>query len=354
MRNQYTLPVVSSYILSGLAGLIVLKEGLLLALFSGLLVFSLVHLLTPFVEKKITFVKARIFVLAILAILIISGLTALIVGAIAFAKSDASSTHTLLQSMANIIEISRAEIPTWISNFLPTGSDELRDAIADWLREHAQEAKLMGQEAGRSIVQLLMGMIIGGMVAIHEPHAQLPEFATALLQRIVNLHIAFQRIVFAQIRISAINTALSAIYLLIILPASGVHLPFSKTMVLITFIAGLLPVIGNIISNTVVVTISLSHSLSIALFSLAYMVTIHKLEYFLNAKIIGIQINAWAWELLIAMLIMEAIFGIPGLVAAPVFYACLKIELGIGHRYQKTDDRRQGTVKLGGAGHRIK
>ena len=330
MNNKFTLPVVSSYLLTALAGLIVLKVGLLLALFSGLLVYSLVHLLTPPVEKKIRFVKARIFVLAVLSILVISGLTALIFAGIAFAKSDAGSLQKLLQSMASIIEISRPQIPDWLSDYLPSGSDALRDAVVGWLNEHGQEAKLLGQEAGHSLIQLLMGMVIGGMIAIHETHAPLPEFAQALLQRAISLHTAFQRIVFAQVRISAINAVLSAIYLLIILPASGIHLPFSKTMVLITFITGLLPVIGNVISNTVVVTVSLSHSLTIAMFSLMYMMIIHKLEYFLNAKIIGSQINAKAWEILISMLVMESMFGIPGLIAAPVFYAYLKIELGMG------------------------
>jgi predicted PurR-regulated permease PerM len=98
-------------------------------------------------------------------------------------------------------------------------------------------------------------------------------------------------------------------------------------MILITFIAGLLPVVGNLISNTVIVVISLSHSLSTAAMALLFLVTIHKLEYFLNAKIIGTQINAKAWELLTAMLIMESMFGIPGVIAAPVLYAYLKTEL---------------------------
>jgi predicted PurR-regulated permease PerM len=61
--------------------------------------------------------------------------------------------------------------------------------------------------------------------------------------------------------------------------------------------------------------------------ALLFLVTIHKLEYFLNAKIIGTQINAKAWELLTAMLIMESMFGIPGVIAAPVLYAYLKTEL---------------------------
>ena len=57
------------------------------------------------------------------------------------------------------------------------------------------------------------------------------------------------------------------------------------------------------------------------------MMVIHKLEYFLNAKIIGTHINARTWELLTAMLVMESIFGIPGVIAAPVFYAYVKKEL---------------------------
>ncbi len=39
------------------------------------------------------------------------------------------------------------------------------------------------------------------------------------------------------------------------------------------------------------------------------------------------QIKANAWELLAAMLVMEAAFGLPGLAAAPVYYAYLKSEL---------------------------
>jgi hypothetical protein len=71
------------------------------------------------------------------------------------------------------------------------------------------------------------------------------------------------------------------------LPAFGVHLPFTKTMIGVTFAAGLLPVVGNLVSNTVVVIVSLSSSASVALASLAFLVVVHKLEYFLNARIVG-------------------------------------------------------------------
>ena len=68
---------------------------------------------------------------------------------------------------------------------------------------------------------------------------------------------------------------------------AGVHLPLTKSMIAITFLVGLIPVVGNIVSNTVIVIVGLSHSLHIAVASLVFMVVIHKLEYFLNARIIG-------------------------------------------------------------------
>jgi predicted PurR-regulated permease PerM len=86
-------------------------------------------------------------------------------------------------------------------------------------------------------------------------------------------------------------------------------------------------VIGNLISNTVIFIVSLSHSLVVAVAALAYLILIHKLEYFVNARIVGTQIRARAWELLLAMMTMEAAFGIAGVIAAPIYYAYLKSEL---------------------------
>ena len=138
---------------------------------------------------------------------------------------------------------------------------------------------------------------------------------------------AFRRVVFAQTRISAINTLLTAFYLFVALRLAGVHMLLSKTVLVITFLVGLLPVVGNLVSNTIIVILSLSVSLPVAIASLVFLVVIHKLEYFLNAHMIGEQVHAHAWELLLAMLVMEAAFGIPGLIAAPIYYAYVKDEL---------------------------
>ena len=72
---------------------------------------------------------------------------------------------------------------------------------------------------------------------------------------------------------------------------------------------------------------ALAYGPEVAVVGLAYLIVIHKLEYFLNARIVGAHISARAWEMLTAMLVMEAAFGIPGLIAAPIYYAYFKSEL---------------------------
>jgi hypothetical protein len=86
-------------------------------------------------------------------------------------------------------------------------------------------------------------------------------------------------------------------------------------------------VIGNLMSNTLITIVGMSLSIWVAAAALGYLIVIHKVEYFLNAKIVGGQIRAKAWELLLAMLVFEAAFGLPGVVAGPVYYAYLKSEL---------------------------
>lgn len=321
-------PRIASYLLAALALLMVLHAGLLAALYSGLLVYALVHLATP-PGKRTGSRPARVVAVAMLGTLIVFALTLGIWLVLSFFMSDAGSLPVLLQRMADLIEQSRHQIPPWIAAYLPQSAEALQQLLTDWMREHAAQATLLGQETGRVLVHLLIGMVIGAMAALYDTTKthHFKPLSAALHQRVVRLHEAFRQIVFAQVRIAAINATFTGIFLAVALPMAGVHLPFVKTMIVITFIAGLLPVIGNLISNTVIVVVSLSHSLPIALAALLFLVTIHKLEYFLNAKIIGSQINARAWELLTAMLLMESLFGIPGVIAAPVFYAYIKNEL---------------------------
>jgi predicted PurR-regulated permease PerM len=297
-------------------------------LLAGLLVYELVHIIAP--RLRLAHAGAgKVAAVALLAMVVVAMLTLLFFGAMAFFRSDAGSLPALLQKMAEIIEGSRGNLPDWVVGSLPADADSLKNTIVTWLRGHAGDVELVGREAGRTVVHILIGMVIGAMVSLREarPGDGHGPLAHALIERAARLGEAFRRVVFAQVRIAALNTLFTVIYLVVVLPMLGVHLPLTKTMIAITFVVGLLPVLGNLISNTVIVVVSLSASPSAALGSLAFLVLVHKLEYFLNARIVGAQIRASAWELLLAMLVMEAAFGIPGLVAAPIYYAYLKDEL---------------------------
>ena len=321
---------IASYVLAGIALLVILLKGLLVALLSGLLVYSLVHMIAPRLGRNLGSRRARIIAIAALAMLIVALLSGAIWGAVVFFQSDAGSLHRLMRRMADILEVSRDQIPLWMKSHLPENIDQMRIMGSDWLRSHAVEAKSVGEQAGRVAVHLLLGMIIGAMVALHDstdlPHASRP-LAAALRARLVRLHTAFQQIVFAQVQIASINAALMAVYLLVILPIAGITMPLTKSLIVITFFVGMIPVAGNLISNTMLVIVALSISLQLAGVSLLFMMVVHKLEYFLNARIVGARIQAKPWELLVAILVMETVFGLPGLVAAPVFYAYVKQEL---------------------------
>ena len=320
---------IASWLIAGTALLAVLQIHLLGALLAGLIVFELVHVLAPVLQRRLSDERAKLVSVWLLTALVAGLVTALVLGAIAFLRSEAGSLPALLKKMAEIVEGLRSGLPrAWVES-LPGNPDEIKAAVAEWLRTHAGQLQIAGEKAGRAIAHVLIGLVVGALIALREArpmHAYQP-LARALAERAVRFGDAFRNVVFAQVRISALNTLFTGLYLMVALPLFGVHLPLAKTLIALTFVAGLLPVVGNLISNTAIAVVSLSHSPAVAAASLAYLVIIHKLEYFLNARIVGTQIQARAWELLIAMLAMEAAFGLAGLVAAPIYYAYLKSEL---------------------------
>lgn len=320
---------LASWLLAALALFLVLELHLLPALLAGLLVYELVHLTAPRLESRLSGLRAKQAAVIFLATLVVGAAvlgTALAVG---FFRGDSGSLAALAQKMAEILENSRQSLPDWLVGALPDSVEGIKTAVVQWLREHAGQVQTVGKEAGVVMAHVLIGLIIGALLALREvgtPRAMQP-LTLALTERARRLADAFRRIVFAQVRISAINTVFTALYLAVVLPLFGIHLPLTKTMIALTFVAGLLPVIGNLVSNTVIVIVSFAHSPQIAMASLAFLVVVHKFEYFLNARIVGARISAQSWELLLAMLVMEAAFGLPGVVAAPVYYAYLKQEL---------------------------
>ncbi|MFF7062857.1 AI-2E family transporter [Pseudomonas sp. NPDC008258] len=320
-----------------LASLIIVMAGLLLALplkllpslLAGLLVFELVNMLTPRLQPLLAGQRARWLAVALLGTLVVSTLTLLIAGAFSFLLHEAENPGASLDKFMALVERARGQLPPFIEGYLPASAAEFKVAIGDWIKSHLSDLQLVGKGMAHMFVTLLIGMILGAIIALQRipDVSRRKPLAAALFERLNLLVKAFRNIVFAQIKISLLNTAFTGIFLAVVMPLFGVHLPLTKTLIVLTFLLGLLPVIGNLMSNTLITIVGLSLSIWVAAAALGYLIVIHKVEYFLNAKIVGGQISAKAWELLLAMLVFEAAFGLPGVVAGPVYYAYLKSEL---------------------------
>lgn len=322
---------IAAWVLAALALYAIVKYRLLAATFAGFLSYELVALLFHRLRlQRLAGKWAKLVAVGLMAFLIAGLLiVATVLGAGAINRGM-NALPTMAATMADALESSRNLMPPVLASALPQNLEELNAATANWLRAHAGDLQIVGAEALRAMTHILIGIVLGAIFSLREAVPRGPggpPLAIAMVERIDRFGDAFRRVVFAQVRIAAINAFLTWLYLGVALPLLGIEMPYVNILIGVTFVTGLLPVVGNVISNTVIVMVSLSQSFMLAVGSLGFLVAIHTLEHFLNAHIIGTQIRARAWELLIAMLVMEAVFGMRGLIAGPVFYAYVKDEL---------------------------
>jgi predicted PurR-regulated permease PerM len=312
--------------------LFVLSFHLVPALLAGLLVNSLLHRLARrLTGRRLPHGAARWVAASLVALGALGIATAVVLLAIGLVRGRAGDVPALFERMAQVLDETRLWLearggPSLIPDAL-SDAESLKGAFAAWLRAHAAGLQKASGELGRTLLHVAIGMAIGLLVFFRHAAPAEGPLARALTERLRRLEAAFEAVVFAQVKISAVNTALTGLYLLVALPLAGVHLPFRGTAVALTFATGLLPVVGNLLSNTVIVVISLGVSMWVAVASLVFLVVIHKLEYVINARIVGGEIRAAAWEILATLFAFETAFGLAGVAIAPIVYAYAKQEL---------------------------
>jgi predicted PurR-regulated permease PerM len=215
-----------------------------------------------------------------------------------------------------------------------TDYDSLKDLAVASVKDQAQYLASVARIARGATTQFVL-VLVGCVVAISvflnprldmdrnrlADHANLYSIiCDRIADRFSALYESFRVVIGAQLLISAINTVLTTVFVL------AVGLPYSVVIIGTTFLCGLVPVIGNLVSNTVIVGIGFTISPKMALGALAFLVGIHKLEYFLNSKIIGARIRNPLWLTLLGLVIGERILGLPGLILAPVVLHYVRTE----------------------------
>lgn len=319
-----------SVAIAALALLLVLHLHLLPALFSGIGGFVLYRALRARVRANLEYRGAWVTYVLVAIVLAALGF-ALFEGFELLLSASSGGLAKLLRLLADTLDQIRTTAPDWIVTRLPDSAAGLQESVSGWLRSHAEQLQQWGRDTLRVLVYLLLGTTIGVLAGAAAPRAQADAPFTRLAQnRLLQLALAFRDIIAAQLRISLVNSLLTALYLMVILPLLGYHIPMSTTLVAFTFFASLLPIVGNLLSNAAIVVAALTVSPWLGGVSLAFLVIVHKLEYFLNAHFVGSRIQVPAYGLLASMLVLEAAFGTAGLVAAPVYCAWLARELRSG------------------------
>jgi predicted PurR-regulated permease PerM len=146
-------------------------------------------------------------------------------------------------------------------------------------------------------------------------------YCDEITARFTGFYQSFATVIGAQMTISVINTVLTAIFVFV------VGLPYAPVVVGLTFLCGLFPIVGNVVSNTVIVFVAFQISGKMAIVALIFLVVVHKLEYFLNSKIIGARIRNPIWLTLIGLIIGEKLMGVPGMILSPVILNYVRVEM---------------------------
>jgi predicted PurR-regulated permease PerM len=308
----------------------------------GVLVLTLVlagwlHLGPPLLGVLFSyFVLCKLLVLAknkwvaiILFVLVVAGI----------ACAAAFFARAAIRELPEIADSSLPSASAWAQARqieLPfTDFDSLKAFVIDAFKEETEYLKNVAKFA-RSVTTIVVFVTIGIVAAVSlflnsqldlsrnvsTPGNNLYSvLCREISARFRDFYRSFATVMGAQITISSINTILTAIFVL------GARLPNAPLLLGLTFLCGLLPIVGNLISNTIIVCVAFTLSLKTAMVALIFLIAIHKLEYFLNSKIIGDRIRNPVWLTLLALILGERLAGIPGMVLAPVVLNYLRVEM---------------------------
>ncbi len=287
-------------------------------------------LFSYFVIAKLNFMKPRAKWLAVAIFL------ALLAGA---AYALTYFIHETVTALPKIAERAVPAVIQWAKDHqieLPfTDLESLKDRAYEFARGQASNLGHFADFARGATTEFVF-FFVGCLVAIGiylNPRLELDDPSAAMrnnmyslcceaiTRRFATFYASFDIVMNAQITISAINTVLTAIFVVI------AGLPHLVVAIGLTFLCGFIPVIGNLLSNTLVVALGFMVSPAKGLWALVFLIVIHKLGYFLNGKIIGARIRTSIWLTLLALLVGERLMGITGMVLAPVLLHYIRIEL---------------------------
>lgn len=224
-----------------------------------------------------------------------------------------------------------ASLPETIKEHIPGKPSDLFKMITKDESDVVGYVRSFGGASFFVFLQFVFALILGVSAALMVPAGNgvgkiTPKpLADAWVQTLERYVRCFTLLMGAQVYVSIWNTFCTAVFIYGILPAFDVVLPFRELLLMFTAVASLIPAAGNIMANSLILVLTIRYGVFVAMGSVLYLFIIHKLEYFVNGYIIGRNVRASVPEMLIAIILGEVAFGLPGLITAPVTYAFLKM-----------------------------
>lgn len=236
-----------------------------------------------------------------------------------FTELIATLTETLTQA--------KNFLPSSIAQYIPETVVEIKKTIIETIKTNISSFANLGKSALHEILLVVIGWLIGILIACKIDIKEQTEFSNTWNNIWAKLSDAFKFVVFAQVKVAAFNSFVMSVFLFIICPLAGWNIPYAKSLVIITFLCGLLPIIGNLISNSITFIIALTVSMPAAIGALVLLMLVHKLEYLIISKSLGTDIDSDIWELLIILFTFEILFGVAAMVFSPILYTFFKKEM---------------------------
>ncbi|MDE2143482.1 MAG: AI-2E family transporter [Elusimicrobia bacterium] len=259
--------------------------------------------------------------LSVALFVVIGGLLALIL--VAFVRIGLTRLPLLLDRVLPRVDAlaNRFGVDLAVGNV-----EDLRAFILNAAKENTRSITAASGLLTRGFFQILAAIAVALLRFLspsgHPPGKGLEaEFLSECSNRAAIFTGSFDRVMGAQVLISAINTFVTLVFLF------ALGIPFRSLLTLTTFLCGMIPIAGNLASNALIVAAALARSDHMALAALVFLVVIHKAEYLLNGRIVGARIDTPTWATLVGLLVGEALMGVTGVILAPSVIHYVREEL---------------------------
>ncbi len=310
-------PYLIGYVLlAGLAVAFTLSHLLVFAI-SFLFLFFIsdfmtrdVHRIAPFVPKAVLF--SVLYILVIWAIIMITYK----VVPMMLKHLPELSNQLQVQIVKELKEASQKwDLPAYVD------VDELRRSILKASTGILQFLATSLTPLYKGVIQFVFALAINLFFyleseKVEQAFTRNPDSLLTFLFKFVQMrlkifYVYFRWVMGGQVIIALINTLISSVVIF------GLDLRHPFLMVFVVFFCGLFPVVGNLMSNSVLtINAFVATGMWGTLICLILLVGVHKLEYILNSKIIGGIVHLPMAVSLGALIFCEVLLGIPGLILA--------------------------------------